>query len=199
MLWVIFGSLLAKHFFKEWLMCAFEVLTDAFQVCSLSFFFFFSQFKFHPQKQTLHTDWKRRLGVHPGELLDRDDMTYHSRVYHISFWQIRPAWGGTAGWWERLRLKIGQRGLQERVSWGLPWLSIQECLWWLPQCLFACDNNRITDIFGYRGVMHWKAACEMYTAKRGERFNCLRPLSRLFWGIFYDGWHQVSRMWFSAA
>lgn len=119
---------------------AFEVLTDTF--CKSSYKKIpLTKVDFHT-----YTERKKTSRVHPGESLDWDDMTYHSRVYQISFWQIRLLWGGTAWWWERLCLKIGQGGLRD------VWAGVyRDCLYrnvsgcYRSDGLFVRDNN--SDIF----------------------------------------------------
>lgn len=116
----------------------------------------FFKIKFLPQKQRhFDTGREKRPEVRPGESLDRDDMTYHLRAYQISFWRIRPLWGSTAWWWERLWLKIGWCGLRNVWAGSGGGDAMTVCAGMFVdgyhsdgECLFVCDNKRITDISG---------------------------------------------------
>lgn len=167
------GSLLAKTFFKVWLMCFWSIAEY------ISGLFSFVKTKSLPPKQTsthTQTEKNKHLRVHPGESLDRDDMTYHSRVYQISFWQIRPVWGGTAWWWERLWLKIGQGGLRDVWAGGYHdrlYRNVCGCYRSDGECLCVTTTVLLIFLGIDRRVMHLKDHRELYTAKNG---NCAKSL-----------------------
>lgn len=160
-------------------MCAFFWSTDG---DGSGLFPLFSKLKIsHKRLKSLtlsHGLGEKYSGVHPGESLERDDMTYHSRVYQISFWQIRPVWGGTLWWWERLWSKIGQRALRDVWAGGVYCDCVYRnvCCGYLSVCLCMTTAALLIFLGIGRSVKLWTDWRELYTAKKkngssGNRFN----------------------------
>lgn len=158
-LWVILGSLLAKHFLEEWLMFAFEVLIGKFQVYS------FLKDNFFQKTLTLtaaDTDWEKRLGVGPGdsETEMRWHITQESIKFHSDRWdqcgEVPPGDGKIAvenrAAWITERREVGRAITRMFVVVSAAMVNLCLCVWQQEDC-------------GY----FWKGGGdhpELYTAKR---------------------------------
>ena len=132
----------------------------------------------------------KRVMVVPAESLDRNDMTHHSRVYQISFWQMGPVWGGIAWWWEKIEV-------ENRAAWcteSVPWPSSQQCLWGLPEglrervCLCAISTRLLIFLEIGRRVMPWIDYPELYTSKN-EHYTqgyMVKILLEFIWSILVN-------------